>query len=88
MQTLSQTGIGSTAAIQIPHSDKIAVQLHVTGTATFQVNGRVSPDAPWMPVVASASADSIQSIAWYPELQLQVTVGAGTVELYASYGIN
>lgn len=86
MQKVSQTGVGA-KSIDVPHTDAIALQLAGDGATTFQVNARVSPDAPWATLVASGTADSIQSIPFYPELQLDVTAGTGTVTLYASYGL-
>lgn len=86
MQKVVQTGVG-TKNLTFPHSDKIALQVDGDGVTTFQVNGRVSPEAPWMPLVASGTADTLQSLPWYPELQLSVTAGTGTVTLYASYGL-
>jgi hypothetical protein len=86
MQKVAQTGVG-VQNLTFPHTDAIAVQVDGDGVTTFQVNARVSPEAPWMPVIASATADVIQSLPYYPELQLDVTAGTGTVTLYATYGV-
>jgi hypothetical protein len=87
MQKVSVTGVGVSAEVDIQHTDAIAIQTHGDGATTYQVEARVSPEAPWATVIASSTVDHIQSLPFYPELRLNVTAGAGTVTLYASYGL-
>lgn len=58
----------------------LPLQVRVTGGASFVVNGRVAPDAPWIEI-ASGSADILESITWLPHVQL-VQTGTGAVDLW------
>lgn len=87
MISLQQTGVGvqSNTAREVYDSmgtGMLPVQVDGDGVTTFKINGRVSPDAPWMEIVAAQTADLLQSIAWVPYIQLEVTAGAGTVKLW------
>lgn len=86
MITITQTGVGAaTHTASIRDSDGTGVlplQAAVTGTATFRVLGRVSPDAPWVELKAAGTAAFLESFSWVPFIQLEVTIGTGTVNLY------
>ena len=87
---LSQTGVGAVAVSRRLYpgaSAKLFVQADVTGTATFTVEGRASPEAPWTSVIASGSVDVNQLIDWRPELRLNVTAGTGSVVLYIAEAV-
>jgi len=83
MQKLNLTGVG-TAAVQSEIYDStgtgmLPIQAHVTGVATLRIVGRVADDAPWVEIVAPGTAGFLQSFAWVPFLQLEITAGAGSV---------
>ena len=85
---ISQTGVGTkspTTSIRDSYGHALLpIQAHGDGATTFRVRGRVSndPACPWVDIVAAGTADFLQSISWIPFLQLEVTSGAGTVDLY------
>jgi len=60
----------------------LPVQAKVTGAATFRLLARVDPSAPWVEFIPAGTADFLQSIAWVPFVQLEITAGAGTVDLW------
>lgn len=85
---LTQTGVGTQSNDDKELYDStgtgmLPVQVDGDGVTTFKVNGRVATDAPWMEIIPAGTADVLQSIAWVPYVQLQVTAGAGTVVLWA-----
>lgn len=86
MVKLSQTGVGSTSvatAVRDTHgSGLLPIQAAGDGATTFRVLGRVSPDAPWVELKAAGTADFLEAFSWVPYLELDVTVGTGTVSLY------
>lgn len=86
MIKISQTGVGTASHSGSIRDTKgtsiLPVQARVTGTATFRILGRVSGDAPWVELKAADTADFLESISWVPFLQLEITSGAGTVDLW------
>lgn len=86
MQLLEQTGVGTVSVSREVYDSTgtgmLPVQAAVTGVATFKVNGRVASDAPWVEIIPAGSTGSLNSIAWVPYLQLEVTTGAGAVKLW------
>lgn len=60
----------------------LPIQAKVTGVATFRVLGRVALDAPWVEIIAPGTVGFLQSISWVPWVQLDQTVGAGSVDLW------
>lgn len=59
----------------------LPIQIDVeSGTPTWFIDARVSPEAPWMQI-STGAADVLESISWIPYVQLRVT-GTGTVALY------
>jgi len=83
---ITQQGVGSathTFAIRDSNgTGLLPVQAEVTGSATFRILGRVSPEAPWTELKAAGSTAFLESMAFVPYLQLEVTSGAGTVTLW------
>lgn len=84
---LTRTGVGvvSNDAKEVYDSmgtGMLPVQVDGDGATTFKINGRVSPDAPWMEIVAAQTGDLLQAISWVPYIQLEVTAGAGQVKLW------
>jgi hypothetical protein len=84
---LSQTGVGTatTNAVlrDLAGHALLPVQAHSSdGATTFRVLGSVSPDAPFVEIIAAGTADFLQSISWVPNIQLQITGGTGTVTLW------
>lgn len=83
---VSQTGVGTathTASIRNSEgASNIPIQVSGDGSTTFKINARVYPAAPWVTVVSAGTADVLQALQWYPYLQVQVTLGSGTVTLY------
>jgi hypothetical protein len=86
MIKLSRTGVGvvsNDAAVRDSRgTGLLPVQADGDGATTFRVTGRVSPSAPWVEIKAPGTADWLEAISWVPYLQLEVTVGTGTVDLY------
>jgi hypothetical protein len=83
---ISQTGVGVESH---PNSIRdssgtslLPVQAQGDGATTFRVLGRVSPDAPWVEIIAAGTADFLQAVSWVPYMQLEVTSGTGTVDLW------
>lgn len=84
---LTQTGVGTKSNDDKEIYDStgtgmLPVQVDGDGATTFKVNARVSTEAPWMEIIAAGTVDVLESIAWVPYIQLQVTAGAGTVNLW------
>jgi hypothetical protein len=83
---LSQTGAGSKAVASSVRDSfghaLLPIQAQGDGATTFKVQGRIAPDAPWVDIVAAATADFLESISWVPFIQLVVTAGSGTVNLW------
>lgn len=86
MIILSQTGVGTEDVTQAIRDSQgsalLPIQADGDGVTTFRVLGRISPEAPWVEIKAAATADFLESISWVPYLRLEVTAGAGTVNLY------
>lgn len=83
---LSQIGVGTESVVDALRNRSgvslIAVQAAGDGATTFRVNGRVSPDAPWVEVIAPGTADFLQAVSFVPYLQLEITAGTGSVDLW------
>lgn len=60
----------------------LPIQAEIDGAATFRVLAKATSEAPWREIIAATSAGFLQSVAWVPFIQLEVTVGTGTVTLY------
>lgn len=90
MIKVSQTGVGtqSSGYAQIPGADNVSIQTRVTGTATYTINARLASDAPWVPASAGLtgqSASLLTAVTYFPEYQLEVTAGTGTVEVWVEH---
>lgn len=86
---ITQTNVGTSShPASIRDSDGTAllpIQAQVSsGTPTFRVLGRVSPDAPWVEIIAPGTADFLQAVSWVPFVQLEITSGTGTVNLWVA----
>lgn len=83
---ISRTGVGTvTHAASVRDSNGHAllpIQADGDGATTFRVLGRVSPEAPWVEIVAAGTVDFLESISWVPFIQLEITAGSGPVILY------
>lgn len=83
---ITKTGVGTadvpSAIRDTDGTGLLPVQAHGDGVTTFRVLGRVSSEAPWVELVAPATADFLQSVSWVPYLRLEITAGTGTVALY------
>lgn len=90
MIKLTQTGIGTKDSFAIAGheiydstgSSMLPVQAGGDGVASFRVMGRVASDAPWFEIKAAGTAGFLESIAWVPQLQLEVLSGTGAVSLW------
>ena len=85
MQKLTQTNAGATsttfAVRDTDGSGLLPIQAAVeSGSPSFSVQARVSPDAPWVEIKAAGTAAFLESISWVPFIQLTVT-GTGVVSL-------
>jgi hypothetical protein len=83
---ISKTGVGTaTHAGSVRDSyghALLPIQGSSDGATTFRVRGKVSPEAPWIDIVTAGTVDFLQSISWVPFIQLEITSGTGTVNLY------
>lgn len=54
------------------------VQVQITGTATFTIEGRVSKNAPWVVIRAAGSTGFLESLQYCPFIRINVSaVSAG-----------
>jgi hypothetical protein len=83
---ITQTGVGASSHEGIVRDTQgtslLPVQAEGDGVTMFRLMGRAHPAAPWMELKAPGTADWLESVSWVPYLQLEVTSGAGTVNLY------
>ena len=49
------------------------VQIEITGTASCQILGRLTPDFSWVEVVPAVTANTIQPITFMPELRATIS---------------
>jgi hypothetical protein len=86
MIKLTQTGVGTVSHPYSLRDDQgtalLPVQGKVTGSATFRLLGRVSPDADWLEIRAANTVAFLESFSWVPFIQLEITSGSGTVTLW------
>lgn len=86
MSILTRTGVGTAENLGVIRDTQgtglLPIQADGDGATTFRINGRVSPDAPWVELKAAGTADFLEAISWVPYLQLQVTAGTGTVTVW------
>lgn len=86
MIKLTRTGVGTADHEGVVRDTNgtglLPMQAAVTGTVTFKVMGRVSPDAPWYELKAAGSAAFLESFSWVPHIRLEVTAGTGTADLW------
>lgn len=87
---LEQTGVGTESNAQSIRdsfgSGLIPIQADGDGATTFRLNGRASPDAPWIEIKAAGTADFLESFSWVPFVQLEVTSGSGSVSVWIAEG--
>jgi hypothetical protein len=83
---ITRTGVGTvthTGSVRDSYGHALLpIQADGDGATTFRVLGRVSPDAPWVELIAAATVDFLESISWVPFIQLEITAGTGTVTLW------
>ena len=65
---------------------KMSIQVDVTGTATVQLHGRVSKNAPWVEMGMPHTASSITSMDPIPFLRV-VTTGVGAASAVSVWAI-
>lgn len=87
MIRLTQTGVGKTSNVERPVYDStgtgvLPMQANVEGTATFDILGRVAPEAPWVPLKTGLTEGFLENFSWLPYVQLSVTAGDGTVNIW------
>ena len=63
--------------------DDCVFQIEIQGAATVQVQGRVSPNMPWV-VIDTISASDIKPYARLPQMRLNITSNSGTVNAAAA----
>lgn len=77
-----ETGTGVSATFPLPsRSDEIIVQVEVTVSATIEVQGRLSTDAPWV-ILTTLTASGLQPLAAVSEFRLNITANGGTVNAW------
>jgi len=59
------------------------LQVAISGTFSITAQGRLHDDAPWVELVAAATAGYIQPIVWVPQIRLVSATGASTPVLDA-----
>ena len=86
VSTITQTGVGAvefqTALLDNDGTGILPIQVAVTGTVTYRINGRVSAGAPWVEIRAADTTAFLETISWLPYVQLEVTAGTGSAALY------
>lgn len=86
MKILTTTGVGVAAVVSAVENakgrDKVSIQVEVTGTATFQLEARASPDAPWVVIGASGSSSTFAVYDYWPFVRINQTAGAGSVRAW------
>lgn len=86
MKLLTRTGVGVVSNSEVIRDSQgtslLPIQAVGNGVTTFRVLGRVSPSAPFVEIKSANTADFLESISWVPFLQLEITSGSGTVDLY------
>lgn len=87
MITITQAGVGTADSGTKPIYDStgtgvLPMQAQVTGTATYRILGRLDAAAPWMELREADNADFLESFAWVPYLQVEITAGIGAVTLW------
>lgn len=60
-----------------PHPEAF-IQIEISGTFTVQILGRLHPDATFLELVAAVTADTIQPVAYMPEMRVTTSGGAST----------
>jgi hypothetical protein len=88
--TLRQAGRGMVAHEALIRADRsrgaIPTQAVVTGDAVYRVLGRASPNFPWVEVRPCSSVGYVGALEWMPYIGLEVTSGAGTVQMWIVEG--
>lgn len=86
---LEQTGVGSleSGPIRPGASARTRLQVDGDGVTTWSLEGRATPDAPWATVRAAGTGDHEELLDWWPELQLTVTSGSGTITAYIAASV-
>jgi hypothetical protein len=79
---LTVNGVGTDANTRPIPDGATAIQAAGDGLTTFRIMGRLGSSAEWVELVAAGTADLLQSIPALPYVQLEVTAGTGTVNLY------
>lgn len=86
MTKLTQTGVGSAqnqnALLDTDGTGILPIQASGDGATTFRVLGKVSKDAPFIEIKGAGTGDFLEGLSWVPFIALEVTAGAGTVDLY------
>lgn len=88
MKMITQNGTGSVSFSQAIRdtdgSGLLPIQAEVvSGSPSFSVEARVSPDAPWVEIKAAGTVGFLESFSWVPYMRLVVT-GTGAVNLYVA----
>lgn len=65
---------GAQAAVTPPYKGnaEAVFQVEITGTATVDLEGRVSPSAPWV-MIHQSTASEIKAVVPVPEMRVNVT---------------
>lgn len=88
MMKIAKDGVGTASTKNtLRDSDGsgiLPLQVEVVGTASYRVLGRVSAEAPWTEIRPADTVGFLETIAWVPELQIEVLSGTGTVTLWVA----
>ena len=57
---------------------EMVLQVDISGTFSITAQGRISPDAAWVELVAAATASYIQPLTFMPHIRLVSASGAST----------
>jgi hypothetical protein len=86
MIKLTRSGVGTVDHAGVVRDTNgtglLPMQAEVTGTATFRVLGKVSPEAPWVELRAANTTAFLESFSYVPFIRLEITTGTGTVNLW------
>jgi len=86
MMKFQQTGVGAVETRAAIRDTKgkglLPVQVSVTGACTYRLQGRISPDAPWITLKDAQADPLLEAFSWVPYMRLEITSGDGTATMW------
>lgn len=83
---ITRTGVGVAtheyAVTDVYGSGLLPMQVSPEAGVTYKINGRVSPEAPWVEIRAANTDSFVEAFSYCPFIQLEITAGTGTATLW------